>query len=708
MPNAREFLRPASARPATDRARFLPPAPVYRDARRALPRSRALPALLVLLAAGCGGAADKGGDAEAGAAAGDGTSVAVENLDPELPELGGVEGFGYQPRACGFDLDDDGVWGEAEDDCRICDGTTADPDGDGVEEDLIYVDCGAGVDGPACGPPEAPCASLSYAWQHRTDGPSDGAEDILCFRGSCREPETLRPPHAGVEGTVVVAASGSQGRDFERPRDPAMLVGWDHDGDGEYPPMDPDDQAVLDGWQAAPGEEPPADRALALDARNDRLELAHFTVRGHGTFSSAKSSGFLAFGPSQGELEHVFLHDLHLVDINRRRETASEVSTLNLFAGKTRLRWLWLHNIWAPRQGGWLVRGSGLDQGPDAGPFRFQGLSVTAEGCDFADCRERAAFTAFHLWGYLSGVEILDSHFRAGVDTWQPKPKGGPTGARFALVAQCSRDWLIRGNRIVDFKNALRVQGWAERYCDGSKARTVDDVVFDRNEVRNSYAPWASGDMAVLVSEGGDDAAEAVEDLTLSNNLFYSPVGWEACVWIHGGNGEATPPGRIRIVNNTCVARVDYHGALVVGDTGGQIEPFPHQRIEVHNNLISGLAPGDPVLRLSYAPTDWRADHNRYDPTGSYRWLGSELPDLQAWREASGRDGASEACTPVFADLENGDARLASDDTCARGAGIAVEGVPATSLDGVDRPFSQGGASGWSIGALEGAPEGGG
>ncbi|MEM8933622.1 MAG: hypothetical protein AAGE94_20705, partial [Acidobacteriota bacterium] len=277
-------------------------------------------------------------------------------LDDTPPVLAAVDGFGYTPRACGFDLDDDGLIGEPEDDCRVCHPAVTDPDGDGVDEVSIYVDCDAGRDAPDCGSADSPCASLSFAWgpiaSSRADENADG-ESIVCFRGTCREDAPLSPAVGGAEGTVEVAAGDGRARAFERPANPTMLVGWDTDGDREYPPVDRDDVAVLTG---------DADRAIVLDARHDRVELAHFTVRGHGRASDAegrgaKNTGFLGFGPNQGELDHVHVHDLHLVDVNRGRATASEVSAINLFAGKTRLRWLWIDNVWAPRNGGWFVHG---------------------------------------------------------------------------------------------------------------------------------------------------------------------------------------------------------------------------------------------------------------------------------------------------------------------------------------------------------------
>ena len=145
-------------------------------------------------------------------------------------------GKGYQPRPCGFDMNRNGVVGELAD-AKVGDGFTTDPDGDGVVEDIIYVDSAAGSDALGEGTPAKPYATIQKALSV-VDGPSDGAEDIICIAGIFHETVTL--PASGVPGHYV--------RDgFQFPRHPIMLVGWDKDGDHEYPPYDKDDVAVLDG-----------------------------------------------------------------------------------------------------------------------------------------------------------------------------------------------------------------------------------------------------------------------------------------------------------------------------------------------------------------------------------------------------------------------------------------------------------------------------
>ncbi|MDG2306611.1 MAG: hypothetical protein P8R42_18560 [Candidatus Binatia bacterium] len=76
---------------------------------------------------------------------------------------------------------------------------------------------------------------------------SPDAETIqaVCFRGTCTE--TVRPTRSGAVGQATLEG-------FERARFPVLLAGWDTDGDGVYPPMDPDDGAVLGAFASDDGQ----------------------------------------------------------------------------------------------------------------------------------------------------------------------------------------------------------------------------------------------------------------------------------------------------------------------------------------------------------------------------------------------------------------------------------------------------------------------
>jgi len=186
-----------------------------------------------------------------------------------LPQPSGQRG--YQARGCGFDMNRNGVIGEPAD-CNVGDGVTLDPDGDGVNEDILYVDCQNGSDSTGTGSPSNPYQAIGHAI-NQGDGPGDGAEDIIAFRGVCNEAIILGAFN-GVTGTRTKLATGSEEFDFQYPTDPSMIIGWDFDNDGQYPPFDADDIAVLDG--GAPNDFPVALKT-SQGAATDNFELAHMS-----------------------------------------------------------------------------------------------------------------------------------------------------------------------------------------------------------------------------------------------------------------------------------------------------------------------------------------------------------------------------------------------------------------------------------------------
>ena len=598
---------------------------------------------------------------------------------------------GYQPRACGFDLDDDGVIGEPLDDCRICDGATADPDGDGVAEDLIYVDCQSGADTGSCGAPNDPCRSITHAWTVRADGPGDGAEDVICFRGVCAE-SGIVPAHGGVGGVRVSPASGSQARNWRYPADPTMLVGWDADGDGIYPPEDGDDQAVLSGWGL--------DRAFYIDRQSDFLEMAHFRVAGYGTNTGALQTGFLRFGPRSGTLVHLHFHDLELHAINRARTTppsqASSVIVFNLFSGNTRPRWVSFENLLVTENGAWFARGEAVPQsGPlaEIGPYRFQHVTRTARGCNFSQCGDAAATTGFRLWGYMTGIEVIDSVWDANVAAWEPKPEGGPIGARLMSIAQCSRDWDVRNNEIIDHKVAIDVQGFSDGFCDDGDARPVEDVWIDANVIRNDYAPWRFGDVAVQLIAGGDSAGEWIGDVRITNNLCPTSTGWEAAIWMRHGHQNQPVDGEIAIVNNTFRSDVNRHGAIVLGDVEGSDFPRLPRNVRLDNNLILGLDAADRAILTTYQPPGFTAATNVYGIDATWEWGGIFVGTLGGWQGLTGTDAGSRVCSPTLLDVVH----LSGLDACARDQGSDRIDYLGTDLD--FEPRNVGGA--WDVGADE-------
>lgn len=600
---------------------------------------------------------------------------------------------GYQARACGFDMNRNGTFGEPED-CRVCDGVTADPDGDGVAEDIFYVDCDAGADNPSCGAPGNPCRTIEYAWNTRGDGPGDGAEDIVCFRGTCTTLLNFSPPAGGLPDApdgppyYTVPASGSQERDWQYPKNPTMLVGWDFDGDGVYPPVDPGETSVIFGNGRS--------RAFRLDSDTDYLEMGHFVVREYGVNTNVADSGFVRFGPSPGELTHQVFHDLRLNAINRDRRITSETILINLFPTNAVPQWLLFDNLDVPNNGQWFARGAGYDPDPgepeprEMGPFRFINITRTSHSCNFSACGSDAASTGFKLWSYMSGFEILDSVWDGNVGAWQPKPNGGPPGTAFVFVDACSRDWLVRNNEVIDHKLPFRIKSFASGACDGAGvARSVDDVVFDANYVRNTYAPYTTGDHGVRIEPGGGAAGEWVEDVWITNNVMTSATGWEAAIWSYAGHNNATPPGQITIANNTFHGDINRHAAIVLGHIEGSDQAFPQQNYLIENNIIGGFVPGsqaDLAIYTTFNATGLVSNHNIFDVEAEFVWNDGPRRGLASWRTVSGEDGDSRLCDAALANPAGGDFSLLPGDVCALDRGEAGNFTPAKDLDGHARP----------------------
>jgi hypothetical protein len=576
---------------------------------------------------------------------------------------------GYQERACGFDLNRNGVFGEAAD-CNICNGSTDGLDAGGVRQHQVYVSCNSGTDSATCGSPGSPCRTINFAWNNRTAAPGSNAADIICFRGTCHE-ESIMPGVSGRPGTYLKPQSGSEARPFELPTHPTMLVGWDANHNGAYPPFDSADEAVLDGKGLA--------EAIRLSANspNSYVELAHFTVRDYGTSSNANDTGFLTLGGAAGSSHHVYVHDVLVQRVNGGRGLDSGHIIFNFFTGNTRLQHVAFENIQLQDVGGYVARGNGpfgntADTAFENGPYRFERFTVSARACNASGAGacpspgEEAHVVGWKLWGYVTGIEVLDSVLRLNPTAWNPWPTG--FGSTAFVPAQCSRDWTIRNNEIDDFKIGLTVQGYATGYCDGAGARPVDGVVFDHNVFRNTYAPWLYGNNGVVISGGGPNPRTSVGKVVVSNNQFSSTPGWQGMAYIDAGNGGGPDPGNFQFVNNTTFATLtrDGFGAISVVKNN----PNLPQAFYIHHNIIAGTGAGKENLHTEYAPGAWDADANVFDPGAGYTWNHSVgCGGLPAWQQASGRDRASRACVPRFANAAAGDLRIVSGDACGTGAG---------------------------------------
>lgn len=637
------------------------------------------------------------------------------------PSAAQAQKRGYVGRACGLDMNRNGIIGEPAGadplvepgDCNVCDGGpshpthpatgTPDPDGDGVDEDLIYVDAQAGNDSTGDGTALAPYRTVGFAFS-MADGPADGAEDIICFRGNSQEINLSPPPgFRGLETTYEVEATGSEERSWLYPSHPAMLVGWDRDDDGCYPPYDDGqrdtarcgtsgDLARFHGPTAA------AIRAFAIDPDVSYFEMAHFKVDDYGRATSSTSSGFIKFAASSTH-EHLYLHDLELFRINGERSHDSSVIAIDLF--NTNLHWVSFENLLFDENGGWFVRGvphQGEGGKADAGPLRWQNITRIMLGDHLG------ATTSFKPWGYITGVEVLDSIWDLNVDEWTPLPGTGNATITF-VIQQCNQDWVLRNNEIIDYWGGIRVDGASEGFCENADARPTENIVLDGNILRNTYSEWDFGHFGISIqgedpgSNEGDVAGEVVGSVTITNN-FLSSVGagaWESCISAYPGNDAAPVPGEIKIINNTCFGpmRRDEGAGILIGatvDGAPQFQTFMQQRYEVKNNIIAGLADNDHNMLLGYIPQILRANFNIYDQAGRYAlWIGGQLlghGELAGWQTEIGREASSAECDPAFANASSGNFHLTGRDTCARESAQNQTATTPRDIDGDPRPAS--------------------
>jgi hypothetical protein len=414
----------------------------------------------------------------------------------------------------------------------------------------------------------------------------------------------------------------------------------------------------------------------------------------------------------------MYFHDLSLQNIARDKPGSSNTQAFNLWKGGIdTLRYVAISNLECRDCGGFFIRAGFGKAPPISGPFRLQNISYTGHACDASsgdhlcsdvttsDINTQSKVTVAKLWGYVTGVEILDSVWDANIHNWNPPNRGSV----YAIEAdQCSQDWDIIGNDFLDWKKTIGSSPSADGYCEG---RLTNDVRIEGNVIRNrAPSPWDQV-MPISIEPGGPLQTETIKDAVIANNFISSSVGYRACIWAYGGYNSscASHGGRIAIVNNTCDGDITYgqFGAITIGNVLGTDVACMHDTYVVKNNIISGITGTNAGFRniaTTYAVKNWTANNNVYDPEGKWQWNDATTASLSTWRQASGDDSAAKACAVSYVDRGSGDLHLKSADLCALEAGTDVSTIIRVDIDQGVRP----GGSNWDCGADEFGVSGGG
>ncbi len=584
---------------------------------------------------------------------------------------GAAEPRGYNARPCGFDMDRNGILGEAND-AHVGDGVTADPDGDGVNEDILYVDGYVGNDTTGDGSAGNPYKTVQKAL-NSCDGPGDGAEDIVAIYGTFHEELDLT--RSGLTGYYV--------RDnFQFPNDPFMLIGWDKDNDGQYPPFDTDDEAVLDGGGSL---------HVAIDrggTNRSNLEFAHFTIKDYGNNSASSNAAFKLYSGSQTSM-HTYIHDVEIDGVNKGIITGSSNIVFNFWASGT-IQYVAFINNRVNEFGSWFTRG-GQDSAFTSGHFRFQNNTIIGYGS--ATYGSGSYVAGFKLWKN-NDVEIIDNILDCNPRAWPA------TDSTYAITMNvCAQDWIIRNNEIIDWKMGIGLSGDSgSNYC---QSRPTKNCLIDQNIIRQSYAWAGNNTMGILLGDSRSDttvSTAVVEDVTITNNFIWADesdpnnVGWYAAIRSQVSSPVAAPGGTITVVGNTI------YGLKAHNNNGGDCylfladpaRSYKQQNFVFKNNILNGAHNTNDSynVRLKYTPSNWVANGNVYDASGAWSWGGTTYTTLNTWQTASGEDADSKTGDPLFVDAANGDFHLALNDTVATGDGVDVSSITDHDIDGDTRSAS--------------------
>jgi hypothetical protein len=509
---------------------------------------------------------------------------------------------GYMARECGFDLDDDGVIGEPEDDCRICDGATRDPDGDGIDEDFVYVDCAGGADVADCGAPETPCLTLAHALT-RLDGPSGSREDIVCITGRCTLTEDVTLAIPGVDGATPAEPA--------LPVNPLVIAGWDHDANGVYPPMD--DQATLAGPLFG----------IVLESGSHHVELAHLAFEGFGEDAPRGTSiALLAVHP---DVSHVYVHDVALRDAGRNACADDGIRIFDFLGSDVTVA-----NVECLDCGSsfFLVRGARAWI-----EHATHRALAASRGSTTPECSLPVGWLAPVRIRAGTDVAILRSLLDMNPTAWLPDTREEAVAA--VSIDGCSGEVLVAQNELLDYKRFASVRS----DCAGATG-----FVFEDNRYVTSYENGSS-----VFRLGGT----TIEGIIVRRNYMETTVGAGGVLGrvpsvfeISPGPGTTAGPENA-IVDNVAVVNLEGAPPIAWLSLSTLASPWI-----VRGNRIDSIGTGGApnVLLGADVPADFLdSDCNQFDSSLVFTTPTLMSGDLDAWRMDTGLDANSIACASLEA-----------------------------------------------------------
>ncbi len=109
------------------------------------------------------------------------------------------------------------------------------------------------------------------------------------------------------------------------------------------------------------------------------------------------------------------------------------------------------YNIYVPDYGGYLARGSGCN----SECFDWSFINIEATGYAYPGMDSSGDLFGLKFWDHVTNVFLVDSIMDANPDAWG---QGLAVNNVYAMTpAQCSRNWTIKNNVLVDWEHAISV-----------------------------------------------------------------------------------------------------------------------------------------------------------------------------------------------------------------------------------------------------------